>query len=290
MVSAPAAARAEELTAMLRDDSIQAVIPPWGGELLIDILPLLDFHRLTTARPKWVLGYSDLTTFMLPYTVLTHIATAHGSNLMETPIHSEGQPLAHWSDVLTLPVGASFTQGATSQHQVESRDWREQPYVTAFNCTEPSQWKCLHHEDNPGHEVSASGRLIGGCLDVISMLPGSRYGDVNAFARACAPEGLLLYLENCDGNTAQFARMLHAVKLAGWLEHANAVLVGRSAGPQLREFTVHDAVMDAFGAVDVPVVYDMDIGHVPPQMILINGARATLHLNSDGHTLTQTLA
>jgi muramoyltetrapeptide carboxypeptidase LdcA involved in peptidoglycan recycling len=289
MVSAPPAQRAEELSAMLLDDSIHAVIPPWGGELLIDLLPRLDFKRLAQARPKWVLGYSDLTTFMLPYTLCTHIATAHGGNLMEAPMRQEGQPLAYWNDVLTLPQGSAFTQGAASHYQVERDDWREHPLVTSFNCTEPVRWKCLHHEDEAMHEATVRGRLIGGCLDVVSTLPGTPYGDVNAFAAACAPEGLLVYLENCDGNTAQYARMLYGVKLSGWFKHANAVLLGRSAGPQLREFTVRDAVMSALGDLRVPVIYDMDIGHVPPQMLLVNGASATLHFGPQGHTLTQVL-
>ncbi|GAA1226848.1 hypothetical protein GCM10009646_13570 [Streptomyces aureus] len=40
-VSAPAADRARELMAMLTDPDIRAVVPPWGGETAIDLLPLL---------------------------------------------------------------------------------------------------------------------------------------------------------------------------------------------------------------------------------------------------------
>jgi muramoyltetrapeptide carboxypeptidase LdcA involved in peptidoglycan recycling len=46
LTSAPARARAEELTRMLLDDRIAAVFPPNGGEILIDILPFLDFDAL----------------------------------------------------------------------------------------------------------------------------------------------------------------------------------------------------------------------------------------------------
>jgi len=34
--------RAYELTSMLTDPTIRAVVPPWGGELAIEILPHLD--------------------------------------------------------------------------------------------------------------------------------------------------------------------------------------------------------------------------------------------------------
>jgi muramoyltetrapeptide carboxypeptidase len=291
MVSAPARERADELMAMLLDDSIQAILPPWGGELLIDILPLLDFDALARARPKWIVGYSDLTTFMFPYTLLTRTATLHGGSLMEAPFHYPGDPILHWNDVVTLPPGASFTQGATARYQVHGRDWGEHPRLTEANLTEPTRWKCLGREDDASHAVSIEGRLVGGCLDVIGRLIGTRYGDLNAFARECALEGLLLYLENADGNTAEFCRMLHQARLAGWFERANALLIGRSAGPQLREFTVRDALMDALADVAqrIPVIYDMDIGHQPPQMLILNGAQGALSFGPQGNTLDQAL-
>ena len=289
MASAPARERARELADMLQDDTIHAVIPPWGGELLMDILPLLDFAALARARPKWIVGYSDLSTFMLPYTLLTHIATAHGSNLMETP-NRPVDPIAHWNDVVRLSAGATLRQSAASQFQVAHFDWATQPAVTDFNRTQPVQWNVLHHEGDKGYQVSVSGRLIGGCLDVVGLLAGTRFGDLNTFARDCAPEGLLVYLENCDGNSAQMCRMLHHVRFAGWLDHANAVLIGRSAGPDLREFTTRDALLDAFGDLDVPILYDLDIGHQPPQLMLVNGAQATVVNGPSERSVTQWLA
>ncbi|MEU3600934.1 LD-carboxypeptidase [Streptomyces sp. NPDC006798] len=55
-VSAPAGRRAEELTELLTDPSIRAVVPPWGGETAIDLLSLLDFGRLRAAEPTWFVG------------------------------------------------------------------------------------------------------------------------------------------------------------------------------------------------------------------------------------------
>ena len=33
-----------------------------------------------------------------------------------------------------------------------------------------------------------------------------------------------------------------------------------------------EAVLQAIGELDIPIIFDADIGHVPPQMTLINGA------------------
>ena len=290
IVSAPALDRAQELTEMLLDDSVAAVIPPWGGELLIDIFPYLDFRQLSQATPKWLIGYSDLATFMLPYTILTRIACMHGSNLLEAPIRPTAPTLAWWGDVAQLPAGSSFTQQAADLYQKDDVDWATHPYTTSFDRTEPVAWKCLGHESDRTSAVTVSGRLLGGTLDVIGMLPGTAYGDLEAFAHACAPEGLLLYFDNCDFNAAQYCRMLHHLRLAGWFDHANALLFGRTAGESVREFTPQNALQDALGGMSIPVFYDMDIGHLPPQLVLVNGAAATLTFGPSGNTLKQTLA
>lgn len=289
IVSAPAADRARELTAMLLDDEVAAVMPPWGGELLVDLFPHLDFARLAAAEPTWFVGYSDLDTFALPYTLLTGAATLHGSCLLEAPIDPPAPSLAWWGDVVRLARGASFTQHAADLYQDHDVDWASAPRATSFARTAPVAWKVLGHEGDPHHRVAARGRLVGGTLDVIGTLPGTRYGDLDGFARTHAPEGLLLHLDACDLDTAQYCRMLHHLRLAGWLRHVDAVLLGRTAAAVQQGLTQRGALVDALGDLGVPVVYDMDIGHLPPQLVLVNGALATLEVSAATQTLTQRL-
>lgn len=289
--SASAAKRARELQQMLLDENIGAVMPPNGGELLIDILPSIDFARLARGEPKWILGYSDLSTFLFPYTLMTHIATLNGTNLWESPINPTAPNLAYWNDIVTLPFGASFTQTPADLYQPHDSDWSELPYDTrAFDRTTPVKWKCLRHEHDRQFGFQVQGRLIGGTLDVIMMLCGSPWGDISAFARRCAPEGLLIYLDNCDFNTAQYCRALHQLRHAGWFDRANALLIGRTSAEAVEGFTQRQALLDALGTLPIPVVYDMDIGHLPPQLILMNGAEATFSFGPPGTALTQTLA
>jgi muramoyltetrapeptide carboxypeptidase LdcA involved in peptidoglycan recycling len=101
-VSAPAKARAAELSAMLTDPGIRAVVPPWGGELAIDLLPHLDWAAIERAEPTWFVGYSDISTLLTPLTLRTGMATIHGNNLMDTP-YSVPPPLLSWLDVRVGP-------------------------------------------------------------------------------------------------------------------------------------------------------------------------------------------
>ena len=65
---------------MIANDEIDIIIPPWGGELLFEILEISIMKLL---KSKWVLGYSDISALLLAITLKTGIATAHGTNLVD---------------------------------------------------------------------------------------------------------------------------------------------------------------------------------------------------------------
>ena len=286
VTSAPAQKRAAELNAMLTDPAIRAVVPPWGGELAIDLLPMIDLDSIRAAEPTWLVGYSDLTTVMLPLTVATGLATLHGSNLMDTP-YAQPDPLMQWLDVASAPAGSALRQGAAPKYRSGPyADYAEHPDVRQMNLDAPGGWKVLGEP----RDVRATGRIVGGCLETISMLPGSRYADVAGFAAVHATEGLLVYVEVAEADSLTAARMLHHLRLAGWFDAASAVLVGRPAGPDSAGFTHLDALAHALGELAVPVVYDVDIGHVPPQLAIVNGSLATVEVTATNATLVQQIA
>jgi muramoyltetrapeptide carboxypeptidase LdcA involved in peptidoglycan recycling len=42
------------------------------------------------------------------------------------------------------------------------------------------------------------------------------------------------------------------------------------------DFTLIDALESGLGRLGVPVIYDADVGHIPPQIQIINGAYGTV--------------
>ncbi|WP_024288778.1 S66 peptidase family protein [Cellulomonas sp. KRMCY2] len=286
VVSAPARERAEELTAMLTDPRIAAVVPPWGGELAVEVLPYLDLAALRAAKPTWLVGYSDISTLLLPLTTLTGTATLHGQNLMDTP-YRVPTPQLSWLDVAAAPAGSSLTQGPSSRHRAQGFDrWEDDPEIAAYTLDTPGSWCPL---DPGAGDLQVSGRLVGGCLETVSMLAGTPFGDLGAFASEHAPEGLIVYLEAAEAGALTVARDLWRLRLAGWFDHATAVLVGRTRAPDDGGFTQRDAVRSALGDLDVPVVLDVDCGHVPPHLALVNGALADLTVGTSGAELLQHL-
>lgn len=284
--SAPAAERAAELMAMLTDPTIRAIVPPWGGETAIDLLPLLDWDAAREAEPTWVVGFSDISTLITPLTLVTGVATLHGNNLMDTPFHvSDG--LVGWLDVVAMERGATFTQRAVGRYRSTGWvDYAEHPEVSEPVLDAKGGWTRL---DGAG-AVSVEGRLIGGCIETVSNLMGTPYGDVGSFAERDAPEGLLVYVEASEDGALEICRNLHGMRLAGFFDAANAVVVGRTSAPDAASLTQHEAVMDALGGLGVPVVAGVECGHVPPYMPIVNGALGRLEHSGNGGSLTQTLA
>ena len=287
VVSAPAAERAAELTEMLTDPQVQAVIPPWGGELAVELLPHLDLDAIRDADPTWLVGSSDISTLLLPLTLRTGVATLYGQNLMDTPYRVPA-PLLPWTDVASRRLGDAFEQGASARHRAHGFDrWQDDPTFTEHTFDSSGSWRLLDPELS---EVQATGRLIGGCVETVSIVAGTPFGDLSQFAEVHAPEGLIVYLDPSGDIATDIARDLWRMRLAGWFDSANAVLIARTSAPDGPGFTQQDAVRSALGDLDVPVVLDVDCGHVAPHLALTNGALADLAVGPGGTRLTQTLA
>lgn len=282
--SAPAALRARELMDMLCSHEIDAVLPPWGGQLAIELLPLLDFAQLGGIQPKWFAGFSDLSTLALPLLLRAGWASLHGPNLMELgssdPIHDRALEL------LALHGDGAFEQSASRQHCRQATDWRSQPDA-ALKADTPTLWRRLGGTQTP---LVLRGRAIGGCIETLSRLAGTEYGDVPAFVRAHRPEGVLLFLEQAEMSPFELARCLHSLRLQGWFEEIAGLLFGRfSPAGSNAGFSFDDALSSALAGLQCPVLVDLDIGHVPPQLSLVQGALTELEFDAGSGRIRQWL-
>ncbi|WP_271852720.1 S66 family peptidase [Planococcus maritimus] len=279
--SSPAAVRAKELVNIWRDSRVDAIIPPWGGELLFELMEHLDFQKLT---PKWLLGYSDISLLSLAITLNTGIATAHGTNIVDLRGTETDPTTARWADVLALTKGAVIKQVSSERYQ---KTWdHDKPTPHVFHLTEPTVWKTVS-----GHAERLEDRLLGGCIDVIRHLIGTPYGGIEAFRKKFIPgEPVIWFLENCDMNTTDLKRSLLQMKYAGWFDNCSGMVFGRSeANDPVQGYTAEMVYQELAEQLKIPVVYDADIGHQPPQVILVNGANATFHVEDGKARIVQEL-
>ncbi|WP_278258535.1 S66 peptidase family protein [Nocardioides convexus] len=265
---------------MLADPAVRCVLPPWGGETAIDLVDLIDWDTLASAEPTWLVGYSDLSTLLLPVTTRLGWASLHGDNLADTPYESPAG-LLRWLDVAAGP-------GPHVQHDSGLvADWvrfEEDPRATRWREVGAGGWRLQGAET-----LDVTGRLVGGCIETLVNLAGSPYGDVAGFGREHAADGLIIYVEAAEEGAATICRHLHGLRLAGWFEHARAVLVGRTNAADHPRMTQEEAVLDALDRLGLPIVLDLEIGHVPPHLPLVNGALARVRIDGDVRRITQDL-
>jgi muramoyltetrapeptide carboxypeptidase len=220
---------------------------------------------------------------MVPLSLRLGWATLHGSNLMDSP-YSPPDGLLHWT---TLASSAGpFVQRSPGRYRSTGwDDYVAQPTVSRLTLDSPGTWRVLAESS-----VDATGRLIGGCIDTLGPIAATPYGDVRSFGRSYASDGLIVYLEACEDGAYAIARTLHSLRYAGWFEHARAVLIGRTSAPDAPDLTQTGAVVDALGDLGIPIVLDVECGHVAPYLPLVNGALARVVVDGERREITQTLA
>ncbi|RKF20328.1 LD-carboxypeptidase [Alginatibacterium sediminis] len=278
-VSAPAAERANELMAFLLDDSIDAIYPPWGGELAIELLPRLDFEKLKQAKPKWILGFSDVSTVAVALCCKLGWASVHCSNLMDLVDASDDPLTRNTLKHLSCETGAEFTQSQSKMHTHAWPDFVSKPEA-GYVYTSPSKWRWLTQPKTGG---TIDGRLIGGCWDVLKHLFGTQYLDLESLASRY-PEGIILYLENAEMSPAELARTIVSMKMRSVFDSINALVLGRSAVSDSDledDLRYLDVLQGHLSELKIPILIDVDIGHVPPNLTLINGAFARFELASE---------
>ena len=285
LVSAPPEVRAEEFTKLYMNNDVKAIIPPWGGEFLMEMLPYLDFNELNKAEPKWIRGFSDISALLFTLTLNLNIATAHGPNFLDFGNVNIDDSVIKSLEILNKNSGDSFIQESLELYQEEWLDVTEDTFPP-YNLTEEVEWKVLDEIK----EKKFSGRLIGGCLDVICKLIGTPYDKVDEFINTYKEDGFIWYFENCEMDSTDVRRTFWQMKMNGWFEHCNGLLYGRIAGYNtVKDYTYVDALTSFKNEVNVPIVYDVDLGHKPPQLTFINGAFAEITIEKDNEQVLQKL-
>jgi len=179
------------------------------------------------------------------------------------------------SDALKVLTGEKLTETGYPTYEIESGKDEENPLAT-INATEPRVLTLLMPTGGRlqvTDAVSMRGRLVGGCLDCLVNLLGTRFDRTAEFVERYKDDGVLWFIEACDLNVFSIRRALWQMKEAGWFKYASGVLVGRPLnGEEMFGLDHIRAFAEPLAELGVPVVIDTDIGHVSPMMPVISGA------------------
>lgn len=141
-----------------------------------------------------------------------------------------------------------------------------------------------HEIEKESHEKRSGtyriqGRLLGGCLDCMATLLGTKYDKTTEFCEKYKEDGILWFIEACDLNLMGIRRVMWQLEHAGWFKHCSGFLIGRPRiGMGVEEFGIdhYQAFYEMLEKYHVPILMDADIGHLPPMMPLICGSYAVV--------------
>jgi muramoyltetrapeptide carboxypeptidase LdcA involved in peptidoglycan recycling len=261
--------RARDLHAAFADPSIKAVMASIGGDDQIRVLRHLD-PALLRENPKPFFGYSDNTN-LLNYLFNLGLVGYHGGSVMVHLGRNGGLHPAHVSSLRA----ALFTNDWYELTPAESfgddpGDWSDPGFLTSTPPMWPGEgWTWL------GPERVVEAPAWGGNIEIISWLLQAGYVEP-------VPPSVFFFETSEELPPAiEVYRTLRSMGERGMLAQFPAILVGRAKAtthehhhpPEVKQRYVADqraAVERALReyAPDAVVVFDLDIGHTDPQLIV----------------------
>lgn len=235
-----------------------------GGELMTLILPFIDRQKLINATPKWFMGYSDNT-------ILTHYLTTACDVASIYSYHIGAfcpQPWPRYlTDVYDLMCGKKFEFDSYSYYEIQ--DLKDDNPLCSLNLTEPVKWENLISK----RKTHFSGRCIGGCLDVLVCIANTKYDYTKEFLNKYQHDGFVWYFDICELSPVALSRALFQLKASDWFNNVKGFIFSRiPQNPYKGDLTYKDVILSHLKDYDVPILFNCDLGHIPPSIPFINGS------------------
>ena len=293
--SAPADVRGAEFNECYQDQNNAAVICASGGDFCMEMLPYIN-QEAVKANPKWFAGYSDPTSIEMLFTTKLDIATIYGVNAGAW----DWRPLHEYQETSLkilggeFPIQHSYERYSASGYNEETGIYEMDGEVKWELYVPDSDSFTSDHGEKPYYvkasDLEVSGRLIGGCIDVIDWVIGTPFEDLEGFCACYAGDGFIWFFDNFDLDPLKLQYVLRKMQFKGLFDNARAAIFGRTFLPG--DATDEDylyRVQRVLADTGVPFIWNADVGHTKPSFTIINGAVGHLSYHSGHATLSMEL-
>ncbi len=274
--------RAEDLLQAFRDPEIDMILCAIGGDDTYRLLPyLFDHNELANAvTDKAFLGFSDTT---INHLMLHKVGlnTFYGQAFL--PDICELSPEMH-------PYTRKFFEELISTGTIKEITPSDVWYEERKSFASDQVGKPLIAHPNYGFELlqgfpAFSGKILGGCIDSLyDFFNGERYADMpilcekyHLFPDAKDWKGHILLLESSEEKPSpeKYRQSLEYLKGRGVFEAVSGVLVGK---PMDETYTqeYRQLLIQVIDKPDLPVVFNLNIGHAMPRCIIPFGVEAVV--------------
>lgn len=222
------AERLQDFQSMLNDNNIKAIMSARGGYGSVRIIDGIDFTQFAQ-RPKWIIGFSDLTVLHCHINRHYGVASIHSKMCNSFP--------DVWSE-------AEAVQQQTIESIQQCLTGQKMRYATKLN---------------PRNKIgNAVGPIVGGNLKTIESLAGSTSDLVTT--------NKILFLEDTGEYLYSLDRMFWNLKRTGKLANLKGLIIGGfkikpdDEGEAFGK-TLEDIVLEKVKEYRYPVCFDFPVGH-----------------------------
>lgn len=255
--------RAKEFMKLVEDKNIAAIITARGGDFLLEILPYIDFEKIRK-NPKWIQGFSDTTGLGFCVTTICDIATIYAENFGDFGMENWHTCL---ENNLKILEGKEIIQESFKEYQSMFQDYKIG--LETYKLDKKVEWKNAQNEE----KIELNGRILGGCIDILISLVGTKFDKVKEFIEKYKNDKIVWFFDNCELTSEGILRGLWQLKEAGWFSNTSGFIFGRTmTRSSCYGISFEEAVEEVLQELNVPIILEADIGHLPPQFTIINGA------------------
>lgn len=236
--------RGEWINKMFADPEVDAVFCIRGGDGSSRIMEYLDYKTIAE-NPKIFVGYSDITNLHLALNQNCGLVTFHG------------------------PMVSSNIVDSFDDESKES-------LYAAINADEKYVFKNPEGFDiEVLKEGEAEGELIGGNLSLLSASMGTPY--------EMDTKGKIVFIEEVCEPLSKIEKWGYHLRNAGKFKDCKGVILGQFTKVVNEDLESYDYVKcfeDILEGLDIPVMYNVQVGHGNPNMTLPMGAVCKLDTGS----------
>jgi muramoyltetrapeptide carboxypeptidase len=240
--------RVGDFQQLLDDPKIKAIMCARGGYGAIRIIDKLNWEKFKT-KPKWIIGFSDVTIFHAHLNKNFGIASIHSKMCNSFP--------DDWSTAEPIQI-------ETIESIRQALSGVKMKYFTGVNA-----------QNKLG---MAEGILIGGNLKTLENLSGTK-SDINT-------TGKILFVEDTGEYMYSIDRMFWNLKRTGKLSQLKGLIIGGfkiKVDEDTDDFgkTLQEVVLEKIKAHKYPVCFDFPVGHQRNNYALKCGVKHKLEVKPD---------
>lgn len=263
--------RAEELNELIRNPDVKCIMSTIGGMNSNSILPYIDYEAFKR-NPKIIVGYSDVTAILLGIYARTGINTYYGPALVSS--FGELPPFVdytyqYFKEITMNDINIPYTFELPEYWTDEYIHWEMQDRGKEKR---KNKWNTIY-------EGVARGRVIGGNLNTIQGIWGSKY-------MPKIKDGDILFIEDSLKDIATVERSFSLLKINGVFDKISGIILGKhelfdDLGTGRKPYEV---LLEVLGNKELPFIADFDCCHTHPMLTLPIGCE--IELNATERTVS----